>query len=106
MAAIRTGIGPEIVRLRKEERSVKQRFSIKLANLSAALLLFAGAAIAAEVVDVGKYQTQGTMRGPEVQFIDSDRLGADAAGRLGQAQLKEMEAQLLEHEMPNGSSKK
>ncbi len=64
------------------------------------LLFFVLPSFAGEVVDVGKYQTQGTMRGPEVQFIDSDRLGADAAGRLGQAQLKAMEAELLQPEEP------
>jgi len=69
-------------------------------NWASAIFLFAGIGLASETVDVGKYQTQGTMRGPEVQFIDSDRLGADAAGKLGQAQLKLMEAELLEPEEP------
>ncbi len=64
------------------------------------LLLCVQISQAGEVVDVGKYQTQGTMRGPEVQFIDSDRIGSDAAGRLGQAQLKEMETELLQPEEP------
>lgn len=61
---------------------------------------------AAQTVDMGTYEVQGTMRGPEVQFIDSDRLDSDTAGKLGQWQLKEMESELLRHEEPMEESQK
>ncbi len=59
------------------------------------LSVFAG-----EVIDVGKYQVQGSMRGPEVQYIDSDRVDVNTASKIVQDQLKAMESELLTHQMP------
>lgn len=55
---------------------------------------------AGEVIDVGKYQVQGSMRGPEVQYIDSDRVDVNTASKIVQEQLKAMESELLTHQMP------
>lgn len=57
-------------------------------------------AFGGEVIDVGKYQVQGTMRGPEVQYIDSDRVDSNTASKMVQDQLKAMESELLNHQMP------
>lgn len=64
------------------------------------LTLVGVAAEAGEVIDVGKYQVQGSMRGPEVQYIDSDRVDVNTASKIVQDQLKAMESELLTHQMP------
>lgn len=53
-----------------------------------------------KVIDLGKYQVQGTMRGPEVQFIDSDRLSDSATGNLFQNRVKSLEKEALQPEPP------
>ena len=69
-----------------------------------ALLLFSAlsslSAFSGEVIDVGKYQVQGNMRGPEVQYIDSDRVDNNTASKMVQDQLKAMESELLTHQLP------
>lgn len=70
------------------------------------LILWALPVQAGQVIDVGKFEIQGNMRGPEVQYIDPDRVDAVAAGRLFQQQLKEMETELLRHEAPGEGTRK
>lgn len=58
-----------------------------------------------EVIDLGKVLIQGKMRGPEVQVIESDRMGHEAAGQFMQFQLRNMEKELLRHEPPTTETK-
>lgn len=65
------------------------------------LILMASLAVAKqEVIDVGKFEIQGSVRGPEIQLIDSDRLTDEAVANLAEAQLKRMEEELLTSELP------
>jgi hypothetical protein len=52
------------------------------------------------VIDLGKVEIQGKLNGPEVELIDSNLLGAQAARRLLRWQLKAIEAELLKSEAP------
>lgn len=70
------------------------------AKLTWMIMLVSLSAFAGEVIDVGKYKVQGTMRGPEVQYIDADRVDVNTASKMVQDQLKSMENELLTHQMP------
>lgn len=53
-------------------------------------------AFAAEVIDLGSFEIQVKVRGPEIQLIESNRVGDEAALQMSRWQLKNMERELLE----------
>lgn len=59
-----------------------------------------------EVIDLGSLQIDGAARGPEIQYIDSQRLNDRAAGKLLIRQLEKLEGTLLSPEALGTSSGK
>lgn len=55
------------------------------------LLIVSAASFAAPVIDLGKTQVQGKMRGPSLEVIESGRLDAGTTARAALLQLKSLE---------------
>lgn len=69
------------------------------------MLQVASAAMAGQVIDLGKMEVRGKIRGPEVQVIDADTMKDKTAKRYAQSQLQSMEESLLRHTPPTASRK-
>jgi len=69
------------------------------------LLALSQPAWAGEVIDLGKMEVRGKVRGPEVQLIDPSEMKEKSAQRLTQMQLSQLEKDLLQHQPPTLISK-
>lgn len=69
-------------------------FLIGYAVMSASLFLY-GEEKKKQVIDLGTLEVQGKLRGPEIQLIESNQMGAEALLKLSRVELKKLETELL-----------
>ncbi len=59
------------------------------------ILLISFSSQAGEVIDLGKFEVKGKVRGPEIQLIDPNQMSKDSAGSIVAWQLKKLEEKAL-----------
>jgi|LakMenEpi03Aug12_release.lakeMendotaPanAssembly.Ray.scaffolds.fasta_scaffold1700808_2 hypothetical protein len=67
---------------------------IGYAVMSVSLFLY-GEEKKKQVIDLGTLEVQGKLRGPEIQLIESNQMGAEALLKLSRLELKKLETELL-----------
>lgn len=53
-----------------------------------------------QIIDLGKLEIEGKIRGPEVHVIDSSRISSQSAGQLVRWQIETLERELLKPDPP------